>query len=127
MIELPEPIAYQGRRYSTDADDPGWGTWITLSVDEVDHWKNLIAAGYKREVRELRTTDQLRTYGKACAAEAREQMRGECIAAAMAEHENPNNLELIQILVMRVWPWLGPYTMGRECSSYATGSKNYKI
>lgn len=77
MIELPEPIAYQGRRYSTDADDPGWGTWITLSVDEVDHWKNLIAAGYKREVRELRTTDQLRTYGKACAAEAREQMRGE--------------------------------------------------
>ena len=79
MIEMPEPIAYQGRRYSTDADDPGWGTWITLSVDEVDHWKNLIAAGYKREVRELIATDQLRTYGDQRAAEAREQMREECV------------------------------------------------
>ena len=71
MIELPESDAYQGRRYSTDSEDPGWGTWLTLSVDEVDHWKNLISAGYKREVREL--------YGDQRAAEAREQMREECV------------------------------------------------
>jgi hypothetical protein len=79
MIELPESDAYQGRRYSTDSEDPGWGTWLTLSVDEVDHWKNLISAGYKREVRELIATDQLRTYGDQRAAEAREQMREECV------------------------------------------------
>ena len=42
-------------------------------------------------------SDACKAYGDQRAAEAREQMREECIAAAMAEHENPNNLELIQI------------------------------